>query len=311
MTDASAQVFAATGPIYLLILAGFLCVRWRVFDAAQTRVLGRFVTLIAVPALLLRSLTSRSLSDILNPRFMLIYAVGSLLTLAAGWFYVRRVRRGDAAKAGMMAMGMASSNSAFVAYPIAAQLLGPSAGLALALVMLVENLIVLPLAMMLADSGNAEGSTWRRLVTIARNMARNPMIVAIVFSLAFAATGLQPPGMLQQTVHLVAGSASPLALFAIGGALVGLKPGGILVDVGAITFGKLVLHPLTVLIGLALLPLADPQMQRAAMIFSCVPMLSIYAVLAQKHQLEGLCAAALLAATTLSFLTINFWLAWT
>lgn len=304
------QVLAATGPIYLLILAGFLCVRCRVFEPAQMRVLGRFVTLVAVPALLLRALASRPLGEILNPRFLLVYALGSLTALAGGWFWARRVRREGVPKSALMALGMAGSNSAFVGYPIASQLVGPTAGVALALVMLVENLLVLPLALTTADSGGAAGGVLRRLATLARAMARNPLIVAIVVGLTVSALDLPVPGVLLQTVGIVAGSASPLALFAIGGALVGLRPGGMLGDVAAITAGKLVLHPLAVLAMLMLLPLGDAQMEKAALLYACVPMLSIYAVLAQKHQLEGLCAAALLAATTLSFLSINLWLAW-
>ena len=53
-----------------------------------------------------------------------------------------------------------------------------------------------------------------------------------------------------------------------------------------VSFGKLVLHPLAVLAMLLLLPPMDP-------------------VLAQKHHLEGFCAAALLATTIASFFSIS------
>ena len=209
-----------------------------------------------------------------------------------------------------MGMGMSGSNSAFFGYPIASQLLGPAAGVALALVMLVENLLMIPLALSVADSGGGSGSVLRRLASLAHAMVRNPLVVAIAVGITVSALDLPVPAVLHQTINIVAGSASPLALFAIGGALVGLKPGGMLADVAAITLGKLVLHPLMVLLAVALLPPGDSELAKAALVYACVPMMSVYAVLAQKYQLEGLCAAALLAAMTLSFLTINLWLAW-
>lgn len=309
MQSATASVLAATGPIYLLILGGFLAVRQGLFDAAQMRVLGRFVTMVALPALLLRALSSRPLGEIVNPRFLLVYAMGSLTVLGAGWLWARRLRREEGAKAALMGLGMSASNSAFIGYPVAAQMLGPSAGVALALVMLVENLLVIPLALAMAEAGPSQGTMLRRLAVVAKTMVRNSLLIAIAVGLAVAALRLPVPTVLQQTIGIVAGSASPLALFVIGGALVGLKPGSMLGDVVAIVAGKLLLHPLAVLLALMLLPLADSGLQRAALIYACVPMMGIYSVLAQKFQLDSLCAAALLVATTLSFVTINLWLA--
>jgi malonate transporter and related proteins len=60
-----------------------------------------------------------------------------------------------------------------------------------------------------------------------------------------------------------------------------------------------------VLAMLTLLPPIDPVLRTAAIVYACMPMLSIYPVLAQKYQHEGFCAAALLATTVLSFFSIS------
>ena len=52
---------------------------------------------------------------------------------------------------------------------------------------------------------------------------------------------------------------------------------------------------IAVLAMLSLLPPIDPTLRTAAIVYACMPMLSIYPVLAQKYQHEGFCAAALLA----------------
>ncbi|MFT3718824.1 AEC family transporter [Pseudorhodoferax sp.] len=304
-------VLAATAPIYLLILAGFLVVRYGVFTQEQMRVLGRFATLVALPALLFRALSSRPLGDILNPRYLLAYGAGSLAVLASVWWWARRRRREGSAKSALLALGMSNSNSAFIGYPVASQLVGgATAGVGLALTMLIENLLIMPAALAAADAdGDAGGSLWMRLRAIAGRLVRNPLIIAIAVGLAVTALDIEVPDVLQRTVGVVAAAASPLALFVIGGALVGLRPGGMLGDVATVALGKLLLHPAAVLAASLLLPM-DPLLQRAAVVYASVPMLSIYPVLAQKYGLDSLAAAALLAATTLSFLTINLWMAW-
>lgn len=308
----TSSVLAATAPIYLLILTGYLVVRCEVFTQEQMRVLGRFVTLIALPALLFRALSSRPLGDILNPRYLLAYGLGSLAVLAGVWWWARRYRHEGSAKSALLALGMANSNSAFIGYPVASQLVGgATASVGLALAMLVENLLIVPLALAAADADDAAGgSLWHRLRVIVARLIRNPLIIAILVGLSVTALEIPVPDVLQRTVGVVAGAASPLALFVIGGALVGLRPGGMLRDVATVALGKLLLHPAMVLLVITVLPPADIHLQRAAVIYASVPMLSIYPVLAQKYGLDGLAAAALLVATTLSFVTINLWLAW-
>ena len=55
--------------------------------------------------------------------------------------------------AAFLGMGGCSSNSAYVGYPLAAQVLGPVAAVGLALCMLVENLLVIPLGLAMAEAG--------------------------------------------------------------------------------------------------------------------------------------------------------------
>ena len=54
-----------------------------------------------------------------------------------------------------------------------------------------------------------------------------------------------------------------------------------------------------------LLAPVDEHLRMAALIFASLPMLSIYPILAQRYHHEGFCAAALLVATLLSFLTVT------
>jgi len=303
------EVLAITTPIYLLIGLGYLSGRGGLFTAGELRVLGRFVLMFSLPALLFDAVSRRTLEEVLNGAYLLAYAAGSLAVLGIGLAWARWRRGAPISLAALQGMGMSSSNSGYVGFPILQQLLGPAAGAVLALTMLVENLIVMPLALALADAGG-HGSVRRAFAQSLKGLVRNPLVIAIVAGLIFALAGWRLPQPAARTVQILAAAASPVALFVIGGTLVGLKLEGVRGDILRVAFGKLALHPLAVFGALALLPAIDPTLRFVAIVLAAMPMLGIYPVLAQKHHHERFCAATLLVTTVLSFFTLSAGLWW-
>jgi predicted permease len=172
--------------------------------------------------------------------------------------------------------------------------------------MFVENLLMIPLTLVMADSGHAGAGKWHRiLLQSLKQLSRNPVILAIVGGLVVSMLGIPIMGVLARTINMLAMSSAAVSLFVIGGTLVGLKTKGMRRDVTAIALGKLLLHPLAVGLMMWLLPPSDPALRAAAVVFAATPMLSIYPILAQKYGFEEMCAAALLLATVLSFVTIS------
>jgi len=308
------DVLAITGPIYFVAAAGWLCTRAGLFERADMRVFGKYVLNLALPALLFNALSQRSVAEVLNPVFVAAYAGGSLLAMAAGVFWARRIAGKRLSAAAIVGMGMSCPNSGFIGFPLVAQLFGPvNAGIALALAMVVENFLLLPLALAIADSDLGEaGTTGSRgerpraaLLQSARGVARNPMIHGIALGFLFSLFGWRLPEPVAKAVNLFAMSTAALSLMVIGGSLVGLRARGMAGDVGAIAAGKLLLHPLAVLLMVVLLPPMERELQTAVVVMAAVPMLGIYPILAQKHGHDGMAAAAQLGTTVLSFFTLT------
>jgi malonate transporter and related proteins len=300
------DILAVTAPIFCLILVGFAAVRFGVLAKADVRPLGLFVINFALPALLFRALYERSLAEIMSGGFLLAYALGSLSVMAAGVAIAYLGRQRSLAASAMVGMGMAFPNSGFIGYPIALQLIGPTASIVLALAMIVENVILLPLTLLLAEGGTSSRESMGSLLlqTFAR-LIKSPLILAIIGGLTFAGLKLVPPAPIARAIDMLAMASSPVALFVIGGTLVGLQVRGMIGDVALIMAGKLLLHPLAVMGVILVLPAFDPVLQLAAVTIACVPMLSIYPILGQRYGQETLCAAALVATTAASFLTIS------
>lgn len=306
------DVLAITAPIYLVVAAGYLCTRAGLFERADMRVFGKYVIHLALPALLFNALSRRSVNEVLEPVFIAAYAFGSLAALGIGIAWARRSGKGLAASA-IVGMGMSCPNSGFIGFPLVAQVFGPAtAGVGLALAMVVENFLTIPLALAIAESAGAEGAGGSRAARLRhafaqsmRGVARNPMIHGIALGFAFSLFGWQLPAPVARTVDLFALACASLSLFVAGGSLVGIQVRGAARDVTVIAAGKLLLHPLAVLLALWLLPPMDPQLRLALVLMAAVPMFGIYPIMAQKYGQDGLAAAAQLGATVASFFTLT------
>jgi predicted permease len=299
------EVFTVTVPIFVLVLVGYAATRWKVVAKTDIRALGTFVIKFALPALIFRSLSQRSFAEIVNGDFLIAYAAASLSVFLL-MVVIGRAAGKTATAATLQALGTSVSNSGFIGYPVAVMVLGPPAVIALAMAMMVENILMIPLALVLAESG---GSTGKSVFVVIRGVGRrlvgNPLIIAILAGGAFSLSGLNVPTPLFRAVDMLAMASGAIALFVVGGTLVGLRVAGMYVDVGRIVVGKLLLHPAAVFVALLLVPAMAPDLRRAMLIFASAPMITIYPLLGLPYGQENMCAAALMVATTLSFLTIS------
>jgi hypothetical protein len=285
---------------------GYGLTRWGVFAKTDMRAFGTFVVKVAMPALLFNALSQRSLSDILNSEYVAAYALASLITLILSVAWALKVLKTTRSMSACMGLGMTCSNSGFVGYPIALLSLGPIAGVSLALNMIVENLIIIPLMLAWAETGSGQQRWHQIFIQTLKGMLKNPMIWGIVLGFAFSWFSIQLPASLSRAVTLFAQASGALSLFVIGGSLVGLPVRGMESRVAQITFGKLIVHPLVMWAVLTwLIPISDPVLRTAVLLTCAMPIMGIYPILTQKHGHDGLSAAALLVTTMASFVTLN------
>ena len=299
------DVLAITGPIFILVALGFVTARGGLISAEQVRGMGTFVITFALPALVFKAVSERKLSEVLHPEFLLAYAVAALATFAIGFFIAKRLRKENLSTSSILAMGMSVSNSGFVGFPIAYMVVGQTAALGMALVMLVENLLMLPLALALAEAGRQSGSGKAVLQETLLRLAKNPLIIAIVLGLLFSVMDWHLPSVPVKVIDMLAGASAPVALFVIGATLNSLKGQASVVDVIQTSTGKLIIQPLLLFIAFGFTAGIDPLLMVAGMISAGAPMMTIFPILGQRYGLEARCAAALVINLVLAFFTIN------
>ncbi len=305
--DSAIHILGITGPIYLAIALGFFLTQCGLFTRADMQVFGKFTIQLALPALLFNALSRRSVAEILNWQYLAAYALGTLVVVVGALFWTRRVQRQPLALSAVLTMGMACPNSGFVGYPVMLLTLGSTvAGVSLALNMVVENLLIIPLLLAVAGSEGAPGQWRQAFVQTLRGLLRNPMIWGIVSGFVVSLSGLHVPDPVSRTIDIFSAASGALSLFVIGGSLVGLKPDGFKATLAQIAFGKLVVHPLVMMgVLLWLVPVTDPALRTAALLTCAMPMMGIYTILAQRFGQGAISAAALLVTTVLSFFSLS------
>jgi len=300
------DILAITTPIFLLIGIGYLAMAGRIITREQVRGVGIFVMYCALPALVIRALTQNPLEEVFNLQYLLAYGLGSLLVFLGALAVTLKLQHKPLAAGAIQALGMSASNSGFVGYPVAAMVLGSPAAVFLALNMLVENLLIIPLALILAEMGNQVGNDLgKTLRQTTGRLARNPILVGLMIGVVLAVSGLALPGPLAKAIDMLASAAGPAALFVIGGTLYGLQVRGMATEVAQIVTGKLVLHPLAVFGVFLLLPEMDPLLLSGALLFACSPMISVYPLFGQRYGMQTISAASLMVATLSYFLSIS------
>jgi malonate transporter and related proteins len=297
-------IVAVTGPIFALVAVGYLVTWLRLFQPTDLRALGRYVVTLALPALIFRAVTAHDLGALFDPGYLAAYLGGSLAVLALGTLLGRRAGL-DSAASIFQGMGMSCANTGFVGYPILLMAIPAMADRALALNMIAENLVIIPLILLFAERGRGGGGPFGTI----RRVVANPIVLSLLAGLAVALSGLALPGVVVQAVELVARSSAAVSLVVIGGTLVGVARAGRGRRVAAVVAGKLVLHPLAVAAGFALLALAgvrvDPAMAAAGVLIAATPAMGIYPILAAQYGQGATAAVAMLAMTLGAFFTLG------
>jgi predicted permease len=310
------DILAITGPIYLVVLAGYLATRAGLFARTDMQVFGKFVVNLALPALIFNALAQRRISEILHPAYLLSYLFGSLLMLALAYFIGRRLGGLSRTRSTFLAMGVSCSNSSFIGFPILLLMVAPVAGVALGLNVIVENLVMLPLLLAMAENArDGGGGPWHQAVKqSAQRLARNPLVIAVTAGLVISLAEIKLPQPVIRTVNLFAQASGSVSLFAIGGMLFGLSLSSGWQRVIPLVAAKLIGHPLAVLlIATLLLPLLgiapmSQELRAAALLMAAMPMLSIYPILAQAYGEADRSATALLICMVTSFFTLSAWM---
>lgn len=300
-------ILTVTLPLFVLILAGYLSA-WRgLIDRPGIKGINGFVFYFALPLTLFHAMATAPLARAFDARFVLTYLACAVAVHLTGMAIARWVFRRSIGEQGIQGIAASFGNLVFIALPIATALFGPAASLPLALLVTIENGIVMPFTVSLLEidkgaKGNLRHAVWAAVQAI----LRNPVVMSVLTGAVVGLMEAPLPALFNGLVLVVSGATVPCALFALGATLAGLPVSERLRETGTMVALKLFAYPLLVFGAMSLFPDIDPVWRAVAILSAAMPMgANVYLVAARYETHVARASTAVLFSTVISVVTVS------
>ena len=299
-------ILGVTVPFFALVLFGYVAARRRWVPTDAVPAFNGFLLYFAVPALLFRFASNTPIGEITNGAYFLAWGLSGifvmLLVALVAWRMLRQRLR-DAAFYGLAG---AVANAGFMGVPLLVALLGERAAAPTILAIVADLVMVSTAGLALVEMDGATREGWKKDVRDAAvRIFLNPFLLSMLLGAMFSARGwrLQTPAI--EIVKLLADSAGPCALFAIGVSLVRpdapLRSPILVLPVAA----KLVLHPAVVWLAMRAFGI-EPFTAMVAVLVAALPSAGWVFIFALRYEADaGRISAIILWTTALAFLTFS------
>jgi predicted permease len=293
-------------PVFGIILAGYLCGRFRLLGEASSEALNRFVYFLALPALFFISTARVGVGDVLNWRFLGGYGGGVIVTAAVAVLGARRLFPNRLAALGLHGLAAIFANTGYMGIPLLVTAFGPAAALPAIIATVLNGAVIMALAIFIVEidlsrDRGAGGVVFDALLGV----AKSPLVLAAAGGILCSSAGVALPEAVARFCDILGAAAPPAALFAIGLFLVGRSLTAGFGETSWLVLHKLLLQPLvTAGIAFWLLPM-ERLWAVSAVALAALPTGSLVFVLAQQYGIYTQRAtAAILVSTVLSIITL-------
>jgi predicted permease len=234
------SILFAVAPLYVLIAIGVM-LRLIVASDAWIEVFNKFGVYVGFPAIVFSSLVKIPAGAIIETS-VIACNVLFLLVAVALTYGVGRCLRLTPALRNTYVIGVFYGNVAYLGYPFVTTVIpGSEASVSIHIAIYVAFLFTVGIFVLeLSKDGGSVN-----LPRIAKSIMTSPLLLSVVAGLLFRSTGLSLPGFIEHALELLAASAAPIVLLAIGMFIARrLTPDRHLVHAALLSSLKLVVFPL-------------------------------------------------------------------
>lgn len=254
-------------PVFAIGAIGFFLGKRGTFDFNTAMALNKFVMVIAMPALGFQLLANAPLADF-DFKMLGGYFFTELVMYSSGFAFARLVFKADIMESALLGLAIALTNHILFVLPIATTLFGEDAVVPIVAIISMDGILLFSASLILMDvlanKGAGFGQTLGKIL-------RNPPLIAMMFGLVVGIFGMPVPKGFDVFANFLAGTASPVLLFALGIILSQKVDGSRKMLPVAMVGMKLVVHPILALaIFTSVLHLA-PETRNPAMMVAAAP----------------------------------------
>ena len=299
-------------PIFALILTGFICGYFGVFDRTATDNLNRFAVYLALPSLMFVAMSKITPDQVRQFGFIAAFCGGFAVCFAVA-FLISRLRGRRVANASIEGLDAGYSNVGFMGIPMCLLVFGPESAPASIIATLFTACVLFLFAVVVVEIDLQKGHNfWATLGKVVPTLLRSPLLVAPVAGLIVGLAGIPVPEPFINFTTLLGGAASPAALICIG---LFLAQESVVSDdavsIGILVSLKLILQPLVTAVLAFHVFTMPPLWSHSAVILSALPIGSGPFTIAKLYGLEaGVTSGAILASHVFAVLTVSVLVGW-
>ncbi len=297
-----------TFPIFLVMVIGWVLKQIGMLNDNFVTVANRFNFKVTLPFMLFRDISSVDIKAVFDLKFVLFCAIASSICFWVIWGATKLFLKDHTMRGAFVQASFRSSAAvmglAFISNIYGASAMGPLMIIGAVPLYNIYSVLVLTFE---ADHGDEARDTGK-IKQACINIAKNPIIIAIVLGLVVALAGIHFPTIVNKTVNSVAQMATPLALIALGAGFEGRKALAKMKPTLWASAIKLVIQPLIFLPVAAYLGFHGEKMI-AILIMLAAPATPSCYIMAKNMKNDGVLTASIVVMTTLlAAFTLTGWI---
>jgi predicted permease len=302
------EIAAVVAPVFGLIGLGYLAARLGLMTERTGDGLAEYVFTLAIPFLLFRTIVEAELPPSLPWAYWISYFAGVAVVWLLATLVARTIFGRSEAEGVIFGFAAGQANTVMVGVPLILKAFGEAAAAPLVLLLAIHLPVTMTAATLLFE-GAGDGGRRAALKRVARAICTHPILIGIALGIIARETGIHPSGAAATIVELMAASATPCSLVAMGIALDHYGVRGEFRAAAALSALKLVLHPLIVYVMARFLFGLPPLWAGVGLLFAACPSgINVYLFAMRVRTGEATASAAVSLSTAFAVLTVAGWL---
>lgn len=284
-------------PVFLIVGIGFLLKKLKIINDNFVTVSSKIVFSVSLPALIFVEVSKISLNEVFDLKIIIFVYAGVLISFLISWLVSNPLTESGKDK-GVFIQGSFRGNFAIIGLALIANIFGTDklgkASIILAFLIPLYNVLsVIALTVPLRKEKELS------LIKLFVEILKNPLILAVIFSLPFSYFNLPVPNIIQKTTDYLAALSLPLALIGIGGFMNFSEIKKASVTAFYSTSLKLILFPLIVTFAAIKFSFIGDDLGIIFILFGCPTAIASF-IMAEAMGTNGKLAGNIVLITTLS-----------
>ena len=303
--------FLLVMPLVIIIAMGNILKRRGFYSAADIAALSKTLYWVILPLLLFRTTYISGTEVLTQPNLLISVNVCYIATIALSWggaaFFAHK---DDIRRVAVSVFSDFRSNNIYLGFPVVQLAMGET-GLHLASIYIAVSTIFFQVLSIGAGELALNGRlTAKSFAAMGRRLGKNPLVISCVAGVLAALAHVPIHFVLDETMKLVSGAATAVALLALGGTLDISRMSRVVEIIRRTWFDiiiKIIVNPLLMWGALILFPV-DSELLKVTVMLSSMPCAVNCFIIAKGMGMDGEYAADLVASTTLlGILSIPAW----